>query len=37
MTLGDRIVIMKDGYIMQVGTPEEVFEKPDNLFVDMLL
>ena len=33
MTLGDRIVIMKDGYIMQVGTPEEVFEKPDNLFV----
>ena len=33
MTLGDRIVIMKDGYIMQVGTPDEVFEKPANLFV----
>ena len=33
MTLGDRIVIMKDGYIMQVGTPEEVFEMPENLFV----
>ena len=33
MTLGDRIVIMKDGYIMQVGTPEEVFERPANLFV----
>ena len=33
MTLGDRIVIMKDGYIMQVGTPTEVFEMPDNLFV----
>ena len=33
MTLGDRIVIMKDGYIMQVGTPVEVFEKPANLFV----
>ncbi|MBQ9187991.1 MAG: sn-glycerol-3-phosphate ABC transporter ATP-binding protein UgpC [Clostridia bacterium] len=33
MTLGDRIVIMKDGYIMQVGTPTEVFEKPENLFV----
>ena len=33
MTLGDRIVIMKDGYIMQVGTPMEVFEKPSNLFV----
>ena len=33
MTLGDRIVIMKDGYIMQVGTPTEVFENPANLFV----
>ena len=33
MTLGDRIVIMKDGYIMQVGTPTEVFEMPKNLFV----
>jgi len=33
MTLGDRIVIMKDGYIQQVGTPQEVFEKPANLFV----
>ena len=33
MTLGDRIVIMKDGYIMQVGSPAEVFEKPENLFV----
>ena len=33
MTLGDRIVIMKDGFIMQVGTPDEVFEKPSNLFV----
>ncbi len=33
MTLGDRIVIMKDGYIQQVGTPTEVFETPINLFV----
>ena len=33
MTLGDRIVIMKDGYIQQVGTPQEVFEAPKNLFV----
>ncbi len=33
MTLGDRIVIMKDGYIMQVGSPEEVFDRPGNLFV----
>ena len=28
MTLADRIVIMKDGYIMQVGTPEECFDMP---------
>ena len=33
MTLGDRIVIMKDGFVQQIGTPEEVFEKPSNLFV----
>ncbi len=33
MTLGDRIVIMKDGYIQQVGTPQEVFDTPINLFV----
>ena len=31
--MGDRIVIMKDGFIMQVGTPTEVFDMPDNLFV----
>ena len=33
MTLGDRIVIMKDGLIQQVGTPDEVFDHPANLFV----
>ncbi len=33
MTLGDRIVIMKDGFIQQVGTPAQVFDMPDNLFV----
>ena len=33
MTLGDRIVVMKDGYIQQIGTPQEVFEHPKNLFV----
>ena len=33
MTLGDRIVVMKDGYIQQVGTPQEVFDTPKNLFV----
>ncbi|MDO4500780.1 MAG: sn-glycerol-3-phosphate ABC transporter ATP-binding protein UgpC [Erysipelotrichaceae bacterium] len=33
MTLGDRIVIMKDGVVQQVGTPQEVFDHPANLFV----
>ena len=33
MTMADRIVIMKDGYIQQVGTPAEVFHKPANTFV----
>lgn len=33
MTLADRIIILKDGYIQQVGTPISVFEKPKNTFV----
>ncbi len=33
MTLADRIVIMKDGVIQQVGTPAELFDMPANLFV----
>ena len=33
MTLGDRIVIMKDGFIQQIGTPQEVFDHPANVFV----
>lgn len=33
MTLGDRIVIMRDGFIQQIGTPQEVFDHPTNLFV----
>ena len=33
MTLGDRIVIMKDGFIQQVGTPQTVYNHPYNLFV----
>lgn len=33
MTLADRIVIMKDGYIQQVGTPSQVFQSPKNMFV----
>ena len=33
MTLADRIVILKDGYVQQVGSPVEVFERPINRFV----
>ena len=33
MTLGDRIVIMRDGDVQQIGTPQEVFDHPRNLFV----
>ena len=33
MTLGDRIVFMKDGIVQQVGTPQEVFDHPANIFV----
>jgi multiple sugar transport system ATP-binding protein len=33
MTLGDRIVIMKDGVIQQIGTPQEVYDDPVNMFV----
>jgi len=33
MTLADRIVIMRDGYIEQVGTPDEVFQRPSSQFV----
>jgi len=33
MTLGDRLVVMKDGVIQQIGSPTEVYEKPTNRFV----
>ncbi len=33
MTLADRIVVLKDGQIMQVGTPRELYENPQNVFV----
>ena len=33
MTLGTRIVVMKDGVIQQVDTPQNLYDKPDNLFV----
>ena len=33
MTMATRIVIMKDGFIQQIGTPKEVYDEPDNMFV----
>ena len=33
MTLGDRIVVMKDGVVQQIATPQEVFNHPANIFV----
>lgn len=33
MTMGDRIVVMKDGFIQQVDTPQEVYNHPKNMFV----
>lgn len=33
MTMADRIVVMKDGYIQQIGTPKEVYSHPANVFV----
>ncbi len=33
MTLADRIVVMKDGYVQQIGTPYELYYQPVNVFV----
>jgi multiple sugar transport system ATP-binding protein len=33
LTLADRIVVMKDGYVQQVATPQELYDYPKNLFV----
>jgi multiple sugar transport system ATP-binding protein len=33
MTMATRLVVMKDGIIQQVGSPKEVYEKPENIFV----
>jgi len=33
MTMGDRIVVMKDGYIQQVDTPQNLYDRPCNIFV----
>lgn len=33
MTLGDRVVVMKDGEVMQIGKPDEIYSNPASLFV----
>ncbi|WP_423394046.1 ABC transporter ATP-binding protein [Burkholderia sp. LMG 21824] len=33
MTLGDRIAVMKDGLVQQLGSPEEIYDTPANLYV----
>ena len=33
MTMGTRIVVMKDGIIQQVDTPQNIYEHPVNMFV----
>src|SRR5438094_9172249 len=33
MTLGDRVVVMKDGWVQQVGEPLELYNNPANRFV----
>jgi multiple sugar transport system ATP-binding protein len=33
MTMGDRVCVLKDGLLMQVGTPRDLYDRPDNVFV----
>ncbi|PHV06811.1 sugar ABC transporter ATP-binding protein [Janthinobacterium sp. BJB412] len=33
MTLGDRIAVMRDGVVQQYGSPQDIYDKPDNLYV----
>jgi multiple sugar transport system ATP-binding protein len=33
MTLGDKIAVMKDGHVMQFGTPADIYDHPANIFV----
>jgi multiple sugar transport system ATP-binding protein len=37
LTLADRIVVMNDGVIQQIGTPDEIYERPRNMFVASFL
>ena len=33
MTMGDRVAVLKDGYLQQVDTPQNLYDEPDNVFV----
>ena len=33
MTMGDRVAVLKDGYLQQVDTPQKLYDRPDNVFV----
>lgn len=37
LTLADRIVVMRSGYVQQIGTPDEIYEHPSNMFVASFL
>jgi multiple sugar transport system ATP-binding protein len=37
LTLADRIVVMRDGVVQQIGSPDEVYERPRNMFVASFL
>ncbi len=37
LTLADRIVVMRDGVVQQIGTPDEIYERPANTFVASFL
>ena len=37
MSISDRIVVMKEGIVQQIGKPQEVYDNPDNLFVARFL
>ena len=33
MTMGDRVAVLKDGFLQQVDTPQNLYDRPDNVFV----
>ncbi len=37
MTLGDRVAVLRDGQLQQVGTPQQLYDRPENLFVACFL